>query len=381
MKGKLKYLLPILSITVLVATSSCKVNDDLSYYYNANSTGAGNGNSSCGCCGCCNNTNNNNNASTNAITPYCEPDAPQTTFCSDGTITINAYKGVSFATEDSSCSSGQYMAIADGVMTLDANSELLNPAGKPLYWIAAGATSASIAVIPTTEDSISVLPDGTVLGYIGGVSSTLGKLIVVSVTSGCGNPVSPLATIGSSILWCGQRVCVKKTTNNGLVPAVQLVKMRVSIFDGTNIVLSQAAFSREPALVPDLYATGIKEISVTDKGDVVEASTCLPIKSTTGSLISLTAAPTSLSISRSAEFLVDNEPWANIAIVNVVDTADLVNVTDGNLPTGIKGPQMGKAGYLTITTAEADPAVIDPVEAEQNVCTDNPLQNVIALSK
>lgn len=91
MKDKLKYLLPVLSILMLVVTSSCKVNDDLSYYYNANSTGAGSG-GSCGCCGCCNN-NVNNNASTNAITPYCEPDAPQTTFCSDGTITINVYSG------------------------------------------------------------------------------------------------------------------------------------------------------------------------------------------------------------------------------------------------------------------------------------------------
>ena len=118
MKEKLKYLLPGFCILALIIMSSCRQNNDLAYYYNANSTGAGNGsgNGGCGCCGCCNG-NSDNNASTDTITPFCEPDAPQTTFCNDGTITINAYKGVNFATWGK-CPIGEYTAVVDGIMHL-----------------------------------------------------------------------------------------------------------------------------------------------------------------------------------------------------------------------------------------------------------------------
>lgn len=387
MKEKTKYLLPVLLTLTLIVASSCRQNDLLSIYDNSNTTGGGNGNSGgcgCCCCGCCNG-NTNNNASTGEITPYCEPDIPQTTFCSDGTITINAYTDVNFATVSPSCPSGQYTAVGDGVMFLSGVSgrELWTTAHpvSPLIWIKTGDATASIVVIPAGEDSIQVLPDGEVLGYIGSVSTVLGKLIVVSASLGnCGAPVNPLATIGQSILWCGQRVCVKQAVS-GLVPAIKLVKMRVSIFDGTYLALSQKEFSLVPSLAPDLYATGLKEIAVTDQGDVIESSTCLPVKSAQGSAISMTATPRSLSISRSAEFLVDDEPWADIAIVNVADSSDLVSLTSGGLPTGIKGPIKNLAGhYVTINTAEAAPAVIEPIEPEANTCVaDNPLQNVIAL--
>lgn len=72
-----KSILNLLILTAsLLLISSCRQNEDISYYYNEANTGAGGGGGcGCGCCGCCNNGNTH------------------TVFTCDSTITITDEKG------------------------------------------------------------------------------------------------------------------------------------------------------------------------------------------------------------------------------------------------------------------------------------------------
>lgn len=363
MGKQLSYILSILFALILVATSACRNTDDLAYYYNNNGTGAGNGNSCC--CGCCNNNNNSNTA--DVATPYCEPEAPELVACKDGTINIKGYKGVTFATEGS-CAEGQYVSAADGVMTVDDAGKLLNDEGKSLLWVAQGASSASLVVIPSTIESMIVLPNGTIIGYINSVATTLGKLITVSIGTlgACSPAVSPTATIGHSILWCGERVC--SIRDAGVVdPIKTLAAIKVEIPTNAYLTLSQAEFDTKET--PLIYATGIKYVAVRTDGLLIDKETCMAVLDKDNAEIAVPRSDVSkLEISGNL-LKINDDTWATLSVTAPEKSDALIAITSGNLSAGFKIPIKG----LTATMVTVG-KTIDTIGVEQNVCVQNELQ-------
>ena len=372
MKNKLSYMFPILFALSLIVVSACRNTSDLSYYY-ANSTGAGNGNSCC--CGCCNNSNSN----TDAATPYCEPEAPELVACDDGTITITAYKSLTFATTGD-CGTGKYTATKDGVMHLDGTSgrELWNSDNKPLLWIAAGDTVASIATIPDTIESITVLPDGTVLSYINSVATTLGKLVTVELGTlgACEQFLSPTGAIGHSILWCGSRVSVSRRavcyskllcTVGEFVPVTTLALIQVEVPAATYLTLSQDFIQAEANRI---YITGIKTLAVRSDGLLIEKTTGLPVLDQDGlEIIIPTIGVTELSVSGSI-LKINNGTWATLSVASLAKGSTLASITVGNLPSGFKAEAKGAKEATMVEVAQSVGAV---APTEQNVCVDNTL--------
>ena len=323
MKNKTAYLIPILSVLILIVVSSCRgTNDDLAYYYNNN--GSGNGNSCCGCCGC----NNNNTDTSDLAIPYCEPDPEQreTRFCEDGTIRIDAYKGVNFGTFDEGVcgvGSGTYMAVRGGYFHLAGVSgrELWNADDKPLYF-----SSGSVAEIPDTIESVVILPDGSVVGYINGVGSTLGKLLIVNTSNigTCASPVSPSGLIDKSILYCGERVCATITSGSKgerIFEAVPLLaRINMTVPSGAFLMLNQKEIVIDTK--DKILASGFVRAAVRLDGALVESRSCLPLVSGDGiktpDTIAIPIGITELAIKSTGAVIINGEdsvPWANVAIV------------------------------------------------------------------
>ncbi len=358
MGKQLSYISSILFVLILVATSACKSTDDLAYYYNNN--GAGNDNSCC--CGCC----DNNNADT--ALSYCEPELPELVVCKDGTINIEGYKGVTFATEGS-CAEGQYASAADGIMTVGTKNELLNSDGKPLLWIAQGASSASVVSIPTNVESIVVLPNGTIIGYINGVAVTLGKLIVVVETDKlgeCSPVVNPRATIGRSILWCGERVCVTKE-DSVIKPIKTLAAIKVEIPTNAYLTLSQAEFATSET--PLLYITGIKDIAVREDGLLMDKETCMSVLNSAGLPISVPRTDV-VKLDIAGNLLrVNDDAWETLSVTAPEKSEELTAIYSGNLSSGFKVPVKGLSAAMVPVGKD-----IETVSVGQNVCVQNSLE-------
>ncbi len=223
------------------------------------------------------------------------------------------------------------------------------------------------------------MPKGSVLGYIDGVSSVLGKLIIVQANIGvCGGTESPTATIGHSVLWCEERVCVKKTVS-GVTPVKALVKTKINIFDDTYMVLSQAEYGDPKKPEPNLYMTGIKDIAILANGVLAEAKTCMPLISANGTNISISRPPISIGVSHNAELVMDDAVYAEIALVSVLNPEDLESISEGVLPIGIKRPVQVEREYVDINESALKIRIIEPLSGSENVCVDNVLQDTLVL--
>ena len=358
MAKKLTYLFPVLLTFVLIMVSSCRSTNDLAYYY-ANSTGAGNGNGCC-CCGC----NNSNENETSTVSTYCEPEAPELVACGDGTITINGYTGLTFATTGD-CKSGRYIAAADGIMHLGSGLELLNSADQPLLWIASGSVVSSIATIPADIESMEVLPDGTVIGYVNGTATTLGKLITVALgTIGqCAPKTAPETTIGASVLWCGERVC-SSVVSGVLSPLATVASIKVNIPTNKYLTLTQSAFH---ASAGDIYATGVKDIAISTDGLLIEKQTCMPVLDIDGSQILVpTSSVTDLAVTANA-VMINSGVWATLSVSTPENVSSIMAITSGHLSSGFK--VSATEGVVPAMVEVAGP--VNSVAVEQNVCVDS----------
>lgn len=153
------FLNALILSTSLILLSSCKQNDNLSYYYGNTTYGAGSGGGSngcgCGCCGCCN-SNSTTSTCDPTITVIDEKEDP----IPNATVAIYGNGMKTYTTDDN----GQVAltSIANGSYTIKATATGYNEVDDSFTVSEKACPSAllTMPIIPTCNATFTVELDG-----------------------------------------------------------------------------------------------------------------------------------------------------------------------------------------------------------------------------